>query len=152
VTDHSSILERIDEILARLPVAIVTGHHGDQRLVVSHGGVFVLDPAIPGSRSTPGQAEKLAAVTRDRLADRLRWVPFVDWFLVTDDEPSTSRLPCDLVETTVTEGHSIDEPTIRRIRALLDFGVLTPPWHPGLPGRDAPGALAAPSTPDGSVV
>ena len=52
----------------------------------------MLDPMIPDLRSSAGQAERLATLTRDRLADRLRWVPFVDWFVVTEDEPATSQI------------------------------------------------------------
>jgi len=133
-----SIQDRLDDILFALPADVGTGHHGQQRLVVSTGGVFVLDPAIPDLTSSAGQAERLATLTRERLADRLRWVPFVDWFVVTEDEPTTSQIPADLVESTVLEGHSVDEATVRRIQALLELGELTPPWNPGLPDRLVP--------------
>lgn len=133
-----SIQGRLEDILFALPDDVGTGHHGQQRLVVSTGGVFVLDPMVPDRGSTPGKAERLATLTRDRLAERLRWVPFVDWFVVTEGEPITSQIPADLVESTVLEGHSVDEATVRRIRALLELGELTPPWRPGLPDRLVP--------------
>ena len=129
----------------------VRAHHRDQRLVVSTGGVFVLDPADPGSITTAGRAERLAAETRDRLADRLRWVPFVDWFVVTEQDLATSHLPTDLVEATLLEGHSVDDTTVRRIHALLELGELSPPWSPGLPDPLEPEAFTrsgpAPDTP-----
>ena len=132
------IHDRLDDTLFALPIGVGTAHHGRQRLVVSTGGVFVLDPTVSVPGSTPENAEQLAIVTRAKLAERLRWVPFVDRFVVTEDEPSTSHIPADLVESTVLEGHCVDEATVRRIRALLEFGELTPPWHPGLPDRLVP--------------
>jgi hypothetical protein len=138
------IHDRLEEILFALPVGVGTAYHGRQRLVVSTGGVFVLDPTVSAPGSIPGKAAQLAVVTREKLAERLRWVPFIDWFVVTEDEPSTSHIPADLVESTVLEGHCVDEATVRRIRALLEFGELTPPWHPGLPDRLVPDEFIRP--------
>lgn len=140
--DHLSIQDRVDRVLAGLPAAVVTAHTRDQRLAVSNAGVFVLDTATPDAVITPGLAEQLASTTRSRLAERLRWVPFVDWFVVTDERPTSSQLPIDLLESTLLEGHSVDASTIRRIHALLELGELTPPWSPGLPDPLVPDALS----------
>jgi hypothetical protein len=137
-----SLRERVDAILSSLPAGVVTGHHEHLRLVVSTGGVFVLDPAGSDSGHDPGLAERQASLTRASMAERLRWVPFVDWFVVTEDETTDSRLPADLVEVTMLEGRSVDEPTVRRIQALLELGELDPPWQTGLPSRQHPADLA----------
>ena len=137
--EHSrTIQDRLDDVLAALPAEVATGHQSHHRLVVSTGGVFVLDPGVPGVNTTPITAEGLATITRDRLAERLRWVPFVDWFVITETEATHSQLPVDLIASTVLDGHSVDAATVRRISALLDFGELSPPWDSGLPDRLVP--------------
>ena len=125
--------DRLDQVLGSLPAHVGTASHGRQRLVVSPGGVFVLDPMGSGVETTPVEASALASTTRDRLAEKLRWVPFVDWFVVTHQETTGSQIPVDLVATTILEGHSVDDQTVRRICVLLQFGELSPPWQPGLP-------------------
>jgi len=128
---RSSVLDRLDHVLGSLPEDVGTASHGRQRLVVSTGGVFVLDPMGPGAGTTPVEASALAVTTRDRLAEKLRWVPFVDWFVVTEGDSTSSQIPVDLVANTILEGHCVDEATVRRICALLEFGELSPPWEFG---------------------
>lgn len=128
-----TVAARLDEILDGLPDEIGVGHSGGQRLVVSTAGVFVLDPEPDGTEAAAGAAPGLAVVTRESLAEKLSWVPFVDWFIVTDEGAGASHLPADLVELTVLEGHCVDDAISRRITTLLGFGALDPPWYPGLP-------------------
>jgi hypothetical protein len=93
-------------------------------MVVGPTGVFVL-VAEGKSRAKSASAAVTAAETlRERLADFLMWVPFVDAILVTNQAPDVgpsdqlacSAVPIDLLRTTITDGPThIDEETLGRL-------------------------------------
>lgn len=136
VNDSRPTWDLLDEILVALPGAVVLAHRGLQRLVVSTGGVFVLDPGPEALGPVAERAAAAAQATRSLLAEHLSWVPFVDWFVVSagDSAPEAHDVvPLDLVPSTVLEGHTIDPTLLAEIRRLLFDGRLAPQWHDGLP-------------------
>ncbi len=131
----------LDEVLAALPATVVVAHCDAYRLVVSHAGVFVLDPGSGATGPTAERAAVAAQATRELLADHLTWVPFVDWFMVSaaDSVPAEHDVvPLDLVPATVLEGHSVGDELMATIRDLLSTGTLAPAWYDGVPAATAP--------------
>jgi len=126
----------LDEILSRLPKTVGVGHRGRDRLLISTGGVFVLRPIEQSDSITEARedAQELAEVTRDRLADHVTWVPFVDRFLVADDpNAGLGVLPTGFIASTTLEGHAVEPQTAIDLCRLLELGHLAPLWHHGLP-------------------
>jgi hypothetical protein len=147
VNESRPTWDLLDEILVALPGAVVLAHRGLQRLVVSAGGVFVLDPGPEGLGPVAERAAAAAQATRTLLAEHLSWVPFVDWFVVSAADSVLDAhdvVPLDLVPATVLEGHTIDTALLADIRRLLFDGRLAPQWHDGLPlvGSDLGDVLA----------
>lgn len=126
----------LDDVLARLPKSVGVGHRGRDRLVISTGGVFVLHPLEQSDSTSEARedAQELAEVTRDRLADHVTWVPFVDRFLVADDpNAGLGVLPTGFIASTTLEGHAVEPQTATDLCRLLELGHLSPLWHHGLP-------------------
>ncbi len=126
----------LDDVLSRLPDRLAVAHRGVDRLIVGPGGAFVLHPLEPGEgpREVVEHAHLLAETTRDRIADYLTWVPFIDWIIVNEEAvDGISVLPASLVGTTVMEGHSIPVPVADELHRHISLGRLAPLWHHGLP-------------------
>ena len=111
-------------------------HSGQFRLMIGTGGVFVLRPLEPKENAAAAidQVEQLASLTRDRIAQHMAWVPFVDWFVVSDEPRSDCTvLPGDLIGVTAFERDSLQPETVTELGELIDDGRLTPLWHKGIP-------------------
>ena len=104
--------------------------------MVGTGGVFVLRPLEKKENAAEAidEAERLASATRGRIAQHMAWVPFVDWFVVSD-EPRTdcTVLPGDLIGVTAFERDSLQPETVTELGNLIDEGRLSPLWHKGIP-------------------
>ena len=73
-------------------------------------------------------------MTRDRIAQHVAWVPFIDWFVVSDEtRTDCTVLPSDLIAMTAFERNALDAATVAELGALIDEGLLTPLWHRGIP-------------------
>ena len=73
-------------------------------------------------------------MTRDRIAQHVAWVPFIDWFVVSDEtRTDCTVLPSDLIAMTAFERNALDAETVAELGALIDEGLLTPLWHRGIP-------------------
>ncbi len=103
--------------------------------MVGPGGMFVLRPLDDkeDAASAIAEVELLANVTRERFAQHLAWVPFVDWFVVGDSRPDCTVLPPDLLAATALEREAIDEHTVAELTRLVDSGDLAPLWFKGVP-------------------
>ena len=104
--------------------------------MIGTGGVFVLRPLEPDENAAEAidQVEQLASMTRDRIAQHMAWVPFVDWFVVSDEPRSDCTvLPGDLIGVTAFERDSLEPETVVELGELIDDGRLTPLWHKGIP-------------------
>lgn len=111
-------------------------HAGQFRLMIATGGVFVLRPLEPGEAAMPAseEARRLATTTRDAIARHMAWVPFVDWFVVSDEyRTDCSVLPSSLVAPTALGRNSLDRETVGHLGALITDGRLAPLWHRGIP-------------------
>ncbi len=132
----ASSARALDEILSRLSGAVGIAHRGPDRLSIGPGGVFVLHP-LESSESPRDAAEHawlLAETTRDRIADHLTWVPFVDWLVIAEAYSAhIPSLPSGLVATTLLEGHAIPPTIANELRRSVSMGNLSPLWQPGLP-------------------
>lgn len=104
--------------------------------MIGTGGVFVLRPLEPDENAAEAidQVEQLASMTRDRIAQHMAWVPFVDWFVVSDERRTDCTvLPGDLIGVTAFERDSLEPETVVELGELIDDGRLTPLWHKGIP-------------------
>ncbi len=132
----ASIARALDDVLSRLPERVAVAHRGVDRLIIGPGGAFVLHPLDDHEHPqiAAEHAQRLADATRDRFAQHLTWVPFVDWFIVGESlQDEIAVLPSSLVATTVLEGHSIPRSVAEIIRRHISLGQLAPLWHHGLP-------------------
>ena len=104
--------------------------------MIGRGGMFVLRPleADDDAVEAIAEIERLAQLTRERIAGHLAWVPFVDWFVVGDDSRTdTTVLAPDLVSATALERETIGENVLEDLRRLVDQGELMPMWFKGVP-------------------
>lgn len=125
----------LDNALSRLASQAVVAHSGADRLVIANGGVFVLRALSKGDQPGPAarEIERLAHMTRDRLAKHTDWVPYVDWFLVGEPHPGFTVLPLDLIIPTVLEHAGIDAEVHQQLVDLADQGMIAPMWFRGIP-------------------
>lgn len=142
----------LDAALSRLAREVTLAHSGKNRLMIGRGGMFVLRPIEPEDNAAEAihELEKLAGLTRERIAGHLAWVPFVDWFVVGDDKRTDCTvLAPDLVPATALERETIGEAVLDDLRRLVDTGDLAPMWFKGVPAAwergFAPTTDAAPS-------
>jgi len=153
VSGSDSTLDALDAVLGALPEPVVIGHDGYRRLVASPGGIFVLDTSDGEVSAVADRAAVAARITREQLAEHLSWVPFVDWFVIAPagTPAAHSVLPVDLVETTVLEGHVVDDDVLAQVTKLVMGESLGPQWAPGLSLPDDDAATVAEEPLDAST-
>ena len=125
----------LDAALSQLAREVTLAHSGRNRLMVGPGGMFVLRPLEAGDDAATAinEVEQLAIITRERFAEQLAWVPFVDWFVVGESRADLTVLPPDLLAATALERDAIDEHTVVELSRLVDSGELVPLWFKGVP-------------------
>lgn len=126
----------LDSALSQLAAGAKIAHSGRFRLMVGTGGVFVLRPLEQKENAAEAidEVEHLASLTRDRIAQHMAWVPFVDWFVVSDEPRiDCTVLPSDLIGVTAFERDSLQAETVTELGELIDGGNLSPLWHKGIP-------------------
>lgn len=125
----------LDSALSQLARRVTLAHSGKNRLMIGPGGIFVLRPIESGDNANQAilDLEHLATETRERLAQHLAWVPFVDWFVVGESRPDCTVLPPDLVPATALERQAIEADVVEDLTQILDRGELSPMWFKGVP-------------------
>ncbi len=125
----------LDAALSRLARQVTLAHSGKNRLMVGPGGMFVLRPveADDNAAEAIAEVEFLATETRERFAQHLAWVPFVDWFVVGESRPDCTVLPPDLLAATALERETIEPDVVAELAHLVDSGELSPMWFKGVP-------------------
>lgn len=103
--------------------------------MIGPGGMFVLSPIGPDDSASTAmvEVERLATETRERFAQHLAWVPFVDWFVVGESRPGFTMLPPDLLAATALEREAIEPEVVEELSQILDRGELSPMWFKGVP-------------------
>ncbi|MEM9202676.1 MAG: hypothetical protein AAGC53_13505 [Actinomycetota bacterium] len=132
---HTSSARALDAALSGLARQVTLAHSGKNRLMIGPGGMFVLRPLEEDDNANEAiaEVEHLATVTRERFAQHLAWVPFVDWFVVGDSRPDCTVLPPDLLPATALERNAIEPDIVTDLAGLLDRGDLSPMWFKGVP-------------------
>ncbi|MEO0494841.1 MAG: hypothetical protein AAF081_15640 [Actinomycetota bacterium] len=133
---RSTNARALDAVLSSLARDVTLAHSGENRLVVGRGGMFVFRPLEDDDDGVVALAEveRLAILTRDRIAGHLAWVPFIDWFVVGDDtRTDCTVLAPDLVGSTALERETIGASVLEDLRQLVDRGELMPMWFKGVP-------------------
>lgn len=123
--------ESVADVLSDITSAHLVFDIDHAWFVVGPSGLFVICEDDGDLVAATQRAGDRARSLRDRLANELSWVPFVDALVVTrqhdvDDDTPTPELECpvirlDLLRNTLTEGpRSVDDDTLGRL-ALLGF-------------------------------
>ena len=125
----------LDSALSHLARQVTLAHSGKNRLMIGPGGMFVLRPIDEDDNAAEAivEVEALATETRERFAQHLAWVPFVDWFVVGESRPDCTVLPPDLLAATALERETIDPGVVAELSSILDQGDLSPMWFKGVP-------------------
>jgi hypothetical protein len=125
----------LDAALSQLARQVTLAHSGSNRLMIGPGGMFVLRPieANDNAAIAISDIEVLANDTRERFAEHLAWVPFVDWFVVGETRDGCTVLPPDLVAATALERDTIEPDVVADLTQILDRGDLSPMWFKGVP-------------------
>ncbi len=82
--------------VTELPVEFQVWRIGDHWSVVGPSGIFVVGRSTGDVNEAATQTAALAHELRAALSESMTWVPFVDAFLVADQEHQ--GLPCTVVE------------------------------------------------------
>ncbi|MEM9467980.1 MAG: hypothetical protein AAGA90_21610 [Actinomycetota bacterium] len=125
----------LDSALSHLARRVTLAHSGKNRLMIGPGGMFVLRPIEANDNAAAAivEIEHLATETRERFAQHLAWVPFVDWFVVGESRPDCTVLPPDLLAATALEREAIESDIVDELTGILDRGELSPMWFKGVP-------------------
>jgi len=131
----SRISRALDKELSRLASKAVVAHSGRDRLIIANGGIFVLRAISSDENpsSATREIERLAHLTRDRLAQHSSWVPYVDWFLVGEPRAGYTVLALDLIAPTVLEHDGMDDDVHEELVQLVNDGMIAPTWFRGIP-------------------
>ena len=132
---HASTARALDAALSRLARQVTLAHRGKNRLMIGPGGMFVLRPIDPEDSAATAmiEIERLATDTRERFAQHLAWVPFVDWFVVGESRHDCTVLPPDLLPATALEREAIEPDVVEELSQVLNRGELSPMWFKGVP-------------------